>query len=54
MEYIIVDIDKGMSLPTATGSINLPHIVKGPDHLQKNLFLKNHKYHAMPKNQNQN
>ena len=24
-------------------------ILKGPDHLQKNLFLKNHKSFAMPK-----
>ena len=23
--------------------------IKGPDHLQKNLFLKNHKSFAMPK-----
>ena len=29
-------------------------ILKGPDHLQKNLFLKNHKYQAIPKNQNKN
>ena len=26
-----------------------PFVVKGPDHLQKNLILKNHKSYAMPK-----
>ena len=44
----IIELQKQASSFKNRASILHP-IIKGPDHLQKNLFSKNHKSYVMPK-----